>query len=168
MVTASFIKQLIDEELSGVTDVRVQRHVRSLLVEPDVILRAWDYGEPGQQYSCWDVLKHTSSNTGICYCEQGFGPTAPWGLVFLSGRTSMGMDSGWYPTIMEAYFESFAAADLPIWRVFKGLPWMEGAPISEEMAWDAAWKQVEDHRLRDPESIYLCHHTIEYRRANHS
>jgi hypothetical protein len=52
MITASIIKQLMAQELPLVDDVRVQRHVRSLLVEPEVILRTWDYGDPGQQYSC--------------------------------------------------------------------------------------------------------------------
>ncbi len=49
------------------------------------------------------------SNTGIAYCEFGFGPRNPWGLVFLS-RGSIGMDSAWYESFWASYFESMAAA----------------------------------------------------------
>jgi hypothetical protein len=54
------------------------------------------YGPPGQKYTCWTVLEHRPSNTGIAYCEEGFGPSFPWGLIFLSGpHMNIGMDAGW-------------------------------------------------------------------------
>ena len=50
--------------------------------------------------------EHASSNTGIAYCAQGFGPTDPWGLLFLAGpQKSMGMDSGWFITLEHAFRE---------------------------------------------------------------
>jgi len=53
------------------------------------------------------VLKHQHSDTGIAYCEQGFGPSDPWGLVFLSGdHMGIGMDSGWFSTLESAMRES--------------------------------------------------------------
>src|SRR5205085_10543865 len=56
-----------------------------------------------------------------CLLRVCFGPRSPWGLVNLSGSANMsiGMDSAWYVSFMEAYFESMAATELPIWRVFK-------------------------------------------------
>ena len=165
-ITASVLKQLIAQELETVADQRVQAHVRSLLVEPAPILRDWDYGKPGQQYACWSVLNHDSSNTGIAYCEEGFGPKRPWGLVHLSGedRMSIGMDSGWFGTFMDAYFDSFAAADLPVWRIFKTSRETGRVSISEEQGWRRAWEQIEDLRTRDPESRYDCGHSITYGR----
>jgi hypothetical protein len=168
-ITASILKRLVARELGGVEDPRVQRHIlSSLLVEPEAILRDWDYGRPGQKYVCWSVLNHERSNTGIAYCEDGFGPKHPWGLVQLSGTDamSMGMDSSWFGTFMEAYFESFAAADLPIWRVFKTSPQSGRVPVSEEQDWDSVWKQIEVLRNEDPESAYDCGHTIKFGPAN--
>jgi hypothetical protein len=45
----------------------------------------------------------------------------PWGLLFLEGtdHMSMGMDSGWFEHFLEAYFESQASSEVPIWRVFQ-------------------------------------------------
>ena len=120
-ITAKQVSQLIDTELEFVSDVRVIDHVRSLLVAPQIVQRFWNYGEPDTKYPCWSVLQHESSNTEIAYSEFGFGPTYPWGLVFMSGsedEMAMGMDSAWFPCFMEAYFESKAACELPIWRVF--------------------------------------------------
>ncbi len=107
-------------------------------------MRAWDYGTPGEKFLCWVVLEHAASNTGIAYCEHGFGPTMPWGLLFLSGpHMSMGMDSGWYEHFLEAYFESKASSELPIWRVFQhrgtGYP---GTAITAEGSWDDTWSEV--------------------------
>jgi hypothetical protein len=72
------------------------------------------------------------------------------------------MDAGWFETFMGAFFESFASADLPIWRVFMTNPLTGCNPISGELEWDVAWKQIEDLRARDPESSYNCDHSIKY------
>jgi hypothetical protein len=68
----------------------------------------WDHGEPGDTYSCWSVLEHHASNTAIAYCEQGFGPTYPWGLLFIRDHLSMGMDSQWFTSLEDAVRESMA------------------------------------------------------------
>jgi len=85
-ITAVHLFALIESELSVLRDQRVISHVRSLLVEPRMVMRGWDYGALGESYPCWSVLEDAESNTGIAYCESGFGPRAPWGLVFLSGE----------------------------------------------------------------------------------
>ena len=86
--------------------------IRALLVEPyPVELRPWDYGQP-DSYICWTVLEHPESNSAIVYCDGGFGPKSPWGLVCLSGSyMGMGMDSGWFTNLEDAYRDSFAALD---------------------------------------------------------
>jgi hypothetical protein len=125
-------------------------------------MRDWDYGKPGQQYPCWTVLAHKASDTAIVYCEQGFGPESPWGLVSLAG-TEIGMDCSWFPSFAEAYFDSFAAADLPIWRVFKRIEGatFPGVPLTHESTWESTWNEVENLRSLDSHAHYDCWHSIE-------
>src|SRR6266511_270489 len=110
-VDAEKLSELVKRELAGVSDARVVEHIRGLLVSPNILLREWDYGPPGQQYPCWIVLNDTEgSDTAIGYCEYGFGPRCPWGLLYCGDNPtnqSMGMDSGWFPTFLEAFFDSF-------------------------------------------------------------
>jgi len=166
-ITPDVLKQLVGEEVGTVRDSRVQTHIRSLLIEPDPILRDWDYGRPGEKYLCWTVLSHTPSNTGIAYCKEGFGPERPWGLVHLSGDDAMsiGMDSGWFGTFMDAFFDSFAATDLPIWRIFRVPPEGERVAISPELEWATAWTRIEGLRTQDSTSRYDCDHSIAYGRS---
>lgn len=114
------IKRRIDDELSALANNETVTVIRSLLVEPELVLREWNYpgwrgAEEGMAYECWTVLKHAPTDTGICYSQQGFGPENPWGLVFLTGdpaRLSMGADFGWYPTFLQAFAEFCAERDL--------------------------------------------------------
>ena len=41
-IDAATLKSLIQAELAGVGDKRVVDHIRSLLVEPEIVLRGWD------------------------------------------------------------------------------------------------------------------------------
>jgi hypothetical protein len=105
----SFIEKLVDEELAMISDADLVAAIRRLLVAPYPVERDWDYGRPGEKYTCWTVLEHPVSNTGIAYCEIGFGPTYPWGLVWLSGEhMNIGMDSGWFAKLEGAMRESCA------------------------------------------------------------
>ena len=166
-IDASQLKKLIDHELAHLSDARVKTHIQGLLVEPKPTLRDWDYGKPNEKYLCWQVLNDNESNFGISYCESGFGPRNPWGLVWLESNEdkaiSMGMDSSWYPTFLDAYFESSAAA-LPIWRVFKTSPLRAREPITDEGSWDDTWQRVMEYRKGDPAARYDCDHSISYRR----
>jgi hypothetical protein len=68
------------------------------------------------------VLRDEHSGGEVAYCEYGFGPDCPWGLVSSRGEAeyqSMGMDSGWFKTFLDAFFESMACVELPIWRAFR-------------------------------------------------
>jgi hypothetical protein len=110
-LTASVVDALVDAQLAAITDPAVLPFVARLRVAPRQEVRTWDYGEP-HEYPCWIVVEHRPSNTAIAYCAQGFGPRAPWGLLFLTGRRSMGMDSGWFSSLEEAMRDSFAMEDL--------------------------------------------------------
>ncbi|HEY4345402.1 MAG TPA: hypothetical protein VGN05_13715, partial [Parvibaculum sp.] len=157
------VKARVERELEHLRDIRVIKHIRDLLIESLPVIRGWDYGEPEEQYTCWTVLAEKGGTTGIAYCEKGFGPSHPWGLVSLTTNkdvpASMGMDSSWYQTFLSAYFES-AAADLHIWRVFKVDPSGVREPITAESSWEATWNQVYDLRKLDTVSRYDCGHSI--------
>ena len=157
-VTADIIRALVEVELSRISDDRVVAHIHALLVSPKVVMRDWDYGAKDQQHPCWSVLEQPSSNTGIAYCEHGFGPTFPWGLVFLEGteHMSMGMDSGWFPSFLAAYFESQVSTELPIWRVFQHTAEDFGVALTPEGDWAATWQEVERLRLAHPSNRYHC------------
>jgi hypothetical protein len=127
---------------------------------------AWDYvgggwGEGPSEYPCWVVLDHEASGTGIAYSEYGFGPRRPWGLVFTADtdeRRSMGMDSGWFPTFLEAFFESWASAELPVWQVFEATV---GAALTEPMSSTAAWKRHEELQAAHPGSRFVVRRKAE-------
>lgn len=156
---------MIEAELAQLDDNRVIAQIRSLLVEPKIMRRRWDYGVEETHYPCWTVLSHKSSNTDIAYCEHGFGPSMPWGLVSSEGPTSMGQDCSWFRTFVRAYFDSFAATELPIWRVFQSKgPGERSEPITEEGAWDDIWKQVMALREQYPAHQYDCDTSVRFER----
>ena len=103
------VSDLVKSELSRISDPALVAAIRRLLIAPYPVERDWDYGVPGEKYTCWTVLEHLPSNTGIAYCESGFGPSDPWGLVFLTGEhMSMGMDAAWFASLEDAMRESQA------------------------------------------------------------
>ena len=164
-ISADNIIRLVDLEMSSLKDTRVSEFIRRYLVRPGEVLRDWDYGEADTRFPCWSVLNDEDSGTGIVYCEFGFGPEAPWGLVRLNGdrdQMSIGMDSGWFPSFLEAFYESFAATRLKIWRVFK-IPEGEahGIAVSEESDWDEVWKILHTFRAEDKSSRYECRHNFQ-------
>lgn len=132
-----------------------------MLVDPHVVFRNWDYGDPGQQYPCWMVFRDRKSGGEIAYCEYGFGPRCPWGLVSSGEKyqgMGMGMDSAWYPTFLDAFFESAACVELPIWKVIRVEADGARTPLTEEGAWDATWHRISELRARDPAGRYECGH----------
>jgi hypothetical protein len=109
MLTANEVSSLVGEELTRMTDTALLARIRELLVVPYPFNRSWDYGRGGEEFTCWTVLEHPPSNSGIAYCPQGFGPSDPWGLIFLSGEhMGIGMDSAWFSTLESAMRESKA------------------------------------------------------------
>lgn len=105
----SHIKVLLNVELEKIERKDVHDAIVPLLVCPRCELRAWDYEPQGQKFPCWIVLEHPSSNTCIAYCDKGFGPSHSWGVLFISGPyMTMGMDSGWFQSLEEAFLDSMA------------------------------------------------------------
>jgi hypothetical protein len=109
VLTSHSISALVAEQLAQISDSILASRIKELLVTPYPVERAWDYGFKGQTFTCWTVLEHQPTNTGIAYCSEGFGPSYPWGLVYLSGaHMNIGMDSGWHLTLEAAMRESMA------------------------------------------------------------
>lgn len=109
MVHSSMVQERLHGELAKITDASVRDAIAPWLVNPRSELRDWDYGTDGQTFQCWIVLDHPPSNTCIAYCDDGFGPAAPWGLLCIAGAfLSMGMDSGWFKYFEDAFRASKA------------------------------------------------------------
>ena len=103
----SEFESLLAAQIEHIEQPELRHCVEEHLVPPRLEERAWDYGQEGQTFPCWICLEDRQSNTAIAFCEQGFGPTYPWGLLFIDGEhTSMGMDSGWFVNLEEAVRES--------------------------------------------------------------
>jgi len=107
-LTASQVSALVETEFARIHSPQTSALIRSLLVPPRCELRAWDYGAPGTEYPCWIVAEHAPSGTAFAYCEEGFGPSHPWGLLCSGEHLSMGMDCGWHHSLEDAVRESFA------------------------------------------------------------
>ena len=106
------ITDLVEAEVARASSANVSALIRSLLVTPRCEERPWGYG-PERSYPCWIVAEHPSSNTCFAYCEKGFGPKSPWGLLFISGNyQSIGMDCGWFQSLEEAVLDSCATDQL--------------------------------------------------------
>ncbi|MDJ0611928.1 MAG: hypothetical protein QNJ67_23350 [Kiloniellales bacterium] len=166
VLDAYLVNRLVDSDLERVSEPRVLSHIRDLRVEPKEVMRLWDYGEPGQRFPCWSVFEHKASNTGIAYCEEGFGPKHPWGLVFLDGdesQRSIGVDTSWFETFLDAYFDSMASCDLAIWCVVKTDASGAQRSLTKQGGWDETWEQVYLFREKDPGSRYDCEHDIALR-----
>jgi hypothetical protein len=108
----SKVSALVENELARISNPKAVALIRSLLVTPRCEQRPWDYGAPKETYPCWIIAEHRFSNTGFVYCEFGFGPRCPWGLLWLSGDyLNMGMDSNWYSSLENLAKDSRAWED---------------------------------------------------------
>jgi hypothetical protein len=107
---AAKVVRLVDAAMAEIADPSLAQALRACLVSPARVLLRWDYGHPHPEfaepcYPAFIVAVLGETRTGIAYSEYGFGPGAPWGLVWLD-RLGYGMDSGWYRTLEGAFRES--------------------------------------------------------------
>lgn len=106
--TVESIKKLIAIELEKISNDKVRNALSRILVEPNPQLRNWDYGKPGEKYTCWIVAEHLTSDTALVFSDFGFGSLGnPWGLVGIS-HNWFGMDSSWFTNLEAAFLDSFA------------------------------------------------------------
>jgi len=108
-LNASKIEALVQRGIGNIAQPELVELVHRLSVPVRCEFRGWDYGVDGQDWPCWIFAEHPESNTAFAYCEQGFGPRDPWGLLFLSGECmSMGMDCGWFSSMEDLFRQSKA------------------------------------------------------------
>lgn len=102
-ITRQELVARLQGEVAAIADASARAIVEASLVEPTLINCSWDYGFPGETFPCWKVARDSKRAVGIVFCESGFGPRCPWGLVwFHDAVPAMGQDSGWFSTFHEA------------------------------------------------------------------
>jgi 2-hydroxychromene-2-carboxylate isomerase len=101
--------KILSEELAR-TDPAIVARLQPLLVDPPRFsMAAWDHHAPheaAKHLPCWIVLQQSS--LAIAYSPCGFGPSQPWGLLWLKDGMpsgSMGQDSAWFATLAGAFDE---------------------------------------------------------------
>ena len=103
----ALIEKLVEKELQGITQTDLTETIRAHMVPVRVENREWDYSDSYTEFPCYIVLEDKKSNTAVAYCEKGFGPAYPWGLIFIEGEImSIGMDSAWFASLEEAVRDS--------------------------------------------------------------
>jgi hypothetical protein len=100
------VAALVADELGRMGAAPVAAELRTHLVSPRRCTLAWDYG-PETEYPGFVVAEFAESGTGIAFSEYGFGPSAPWILIFLD-HPGFGMDSSAYRRLEGAFRGSMA------------------------------------------------------------
>jgi hypothetical protein len=96
------IQKLVEEQTIGIADQELCNELRRHLVEPQRQDREWNYGEAPATFPCWLVATFPAANCGIVYCEQGFGPAYPWGILSLTD-VHLGSDDCWHVSLEHAF-----------------------------------------------------------------
>jgi hypothetical protein len=154
------LQDLVEAELAQLSDARVLAHIARLRIEARPFAGRWNFTRARRYHPCWAILQDERGR-GIAYCASGFGPSLPWGLMRLADESSMGVDSDWLPTLLDAYFGYFGD-EIPIWRVSMRRAGERPRFITAEASWDETWKRVYDLRASDPAARYDCDHAISY------
>ena len=100
------IHGLVAREIAAIGDAGVRAALEHRLVPPRRVMRDWDYADD-VQYECWIVAEDLLSKTSIAYCDRGFGPADPWGLLNTDSEyNEIGPDSAWYSRLEDAFRHS--------------------------------------------------------------
>jgi len=110
------IQALVARELEDTSDGQCRGQLASLLVELSFQELSWEYGALGATRLCCIVAKAADGNLAVVYCEDGFGPTEPWGAVSLA-EASMGSDDQWYGSLYDAAIGAGFCATPPGYEV---------------------------------------------------
>ncbi len=99
----------IASQLKLIKDSKMAEKIKSYLVDPSSHLTIWDYSESETKYPVWLMIVSEADDAGILFSEYGFG-FRNWGLTKVSDRPFyFGMDFQWYPTLEEAFLDSWIA-----------------------------------------------------------
>ena len=101
------VQTLLEKEIEHIPHQEMREAIERHRVKLRIENREWDYSKEYKTYPCCIVLEDPITNTAIAYCEEGFGPANPWGLLFIKGQhMNMGMDAAWFSCIEDAVRES--------------------------------------------------------------
>jgi hypothetical protein len=148
----------IEEELAAFGDAEIVAFIRAHVIAPRPLMLGWDYG-PSEDATMrdWVVFEDTIAGARIVFCSNGFGLQYLWGLVSLKEEVPrVGTDSAWFPSFLDAFFDSFSSTRLNIYRVIATHPDGTRAILSEEGGWDETWEQVMDLRRTRSDVRYDC------------
>ncbi|MCC6917258.1 hypothetical protein [Nitrosomonas sp.] len=99
------IAGVVAAELEHFSSPDIVNALRKFLVEPRLELRQWDWSRDHIELPTWVIAESSKYDYGIVYAERGFGPSAPWGLVF-SSANNFGADYCWYTSLQSAFEDS--------------------------------------------------------------
>jgi len=134
-------------ELTRIIDEEILSSIKPLLVTPSQHSRILSEQLQEHSYSCWTVLQDAACDTAIVYLETPLIPGACWALVSLSGRF-IGDDSGWFPTLQDAFAGSWPAASLPVWDLLRKGSSGSTEVLNENMTLDQACERL--NQLNSP------------------
>lgn len=108
MVTLEQVNRLTAEQIQIIDRADRRDALKRLLVSPRQEIRDWDYGAPGERYPYWVVAESIAGGTILVYCDQGFGPSMPWGFLLTNDpdEVTLGMDAQWNWYLEEAFIRS--------------------------------------------------------------
>jgi hypothetical protein len=96
------VQQLVDAELGRIADSALRDALRTYLVVPERHERDWEYAATEVRYPCWLVASCPVDDWCIVYCEHGFGPEDPWGMLQLSNERMLS-DACWHVSLEHAF-----------------------------------------------------------------
>jgi len=95
------ITQLVENEIAKIDQLELIEVIQNHRTTPRVESREWNYGYAS--YDCWILIENSKLNCAIAFCESGFDPESPFGVLAAHrGDLSMGMDSEWYLSLEDA------------------------------------------------------------------
>jgi hypothetical protein len=108
LIEREHLEHIIAQQLAMIGDPAREAALRSILVEPRVKVREWDYGAEYEEYPYWVVAEALERGILLAYCEQGFGPEHPWGFLLTDEPefATLGMDSQWNGSLERAFVSS--------------------------------------------------------------
>ena len=151
--TTLHIKAIVQDQMMQIKDPLVKSALEKILIEPSRHIREWDYGTNGEEFECWTIAVDHSTDTSFIYCEYGFGPEFPWGLVS-SSVLYFGMDSGWFSKLEDCFLESWTAAELPIWFIERKFESGKSEIIAENLTSDEAYLII-DNRTKENKEYHV-------------
>lgn len=101
------VRLLVDAAMSSISNADLAAKITPLLRSPVRQVLRWEYGD-NEPFDAWRFADLGKRSVWAAYCAGGHGAFGhPWGLVF-ADSDHFGMDSEWYPELVDLFSEWFA------------------------------------------------------------